>query len=110
MIKVYLVRHGHVDNGSERRYLGRTDLPLDTFGIQQAKALQDYFKTIVLDMVFTSPLQRCVQTTEIICKAKTIHYETVEAFSEINMGDWEMYLWQRYNQPFLNYMLKEAKI
>lgn len=87
--KVYLLRHGHIENGSEKRYLGRTDIPLDQQGIEQARMLHDYFKTIALDMVFTSPLQRCVQTAEIICKAKTIHYETVEAFSEINMGDWE---------------------
>ena len=87
--KVYLLRHGHVDNGSEKRYLGRTDIPLDAKGIEQAKALHTYFKTISLDAVFTSPLKRCLQTTEIVCEERRLHYETVEAFSEIDMGDWE---------------------
>lgn len=87
--KVYLLRHGHVDNGSEKRYLGRTDIPLDTVGIEQAKAVREYFKTISIDAVFTSPLKRCMQTTEIVCEDKSLHYETVEAFYEINMGDWE---------------------
>lgn len=87
--KVYLLRHGHVDNGSEKRYLGRTDIPLDKKGIDQARVLHDYFKTIALDMVFTSPLKRCYQTTEIVCEGKNIHYEEVEAFCEIDMGEWE---------------------
>lgn len=87
--KVYLLRHGHVDNGHEKKYLGRTDIPLDEVGIEQAKALHAYFETISIDAVFTSPLKRCMQTTEIICESKSLHYETVEAFAEIDMGDWE---------------------
>ena len=87
--RMYLMRHGHVNNGNEKRYLGRTDVPLDAVGIEQAKTLREYFKTIPLNAVFTSPLKRCVQTTEIVCKGKYRHYEMVEAFTEIDMGDWE---------------------
>ena len=87
--RVYLMRHGHVANGNEKRYLGRTDVPLDAAGIAQAKVLHEYFKTIPIDAVFTSPLKRCVQTTDIVCKGKCLHYEMVEAFMEIDMGDWE---------------------
>ncbi|WP_067176722.1 histidine phosphatase family protein [Sulfurospirillum sp. UCH001] len=87
--RVYLMRHGHVANGNEKRYLGRTDVPLDAAGIAQAKTLHKYFKTIPIDAVFTSPLKRCVQTTEIVCEGKCGHYERVEAFTEIDMGDWE---------------------
>jgi len=87
--RMYLMRHGHVNNGNEKRYLGRTDVPLDAVGIEQAKTLREYFKTIPLNAVFTSPLKRCVQTTEIVCKGKCGHYERVEAFTEIDMGDWE---------------------
>ena len=83
--KVYLLRHGHIDNGSEKRYLGRTDIPLDALGLEQAQGLCEYFKAIHLDAIFTSPLKRCVQTTEIISNK----YQVVEAFSEIDMGDWE---------------------
>jgi probable phosphoglycerate mutase len=87
--RVYLVRHGHIDNGSEKKYLGRTDISLDSIGIAQAKTLREYFQTIPLDAVFTSPLKRCLQTTRIVCEDKQLHYETVEAFAEINMGEWE---------------------
>jgi len=86
--KVYLLRHGHIDNGSEKKYLGRTDVPLDTLGKEQAKGLHDYFKTISIDMVFTSPLKRCLQTAHILCMGKR-HCQIVEAFTEIDMGEWE---------------------
>ncbi|WNY99204.1 histidine phosphatase family protein [Sulfurospirillum sp. 'SP'] len=87
--RVYLVRHGHVNNGNEKRYLGRTDISLDEEGIEQAKTLHKYFKTIPINAVFTSPLKRCLQTTRIVCEDKQLHYERVEAFTEIDMGDWE---------------------
>lgn len=83
--KVYLLRHGHVDNGGEKKYLGRTDVPLDALGLEQAQALREYFKTIPLDAVFTSPLKRCVQTAQMIFD----EYLCVEALREIDMGDWD---------------------
>lgn len=87
--KVYLLRHGHIDTGSEKRYLGRTDVPLDAFGFEQARELHDYFKAIPIDAIFTSPLKRCLQTTQILCMDKNTRYQIVEAFCEIDMGDWE---------------------
>ena len=86
---VYLLRHGHVDNGVEKRYLGRTDVPLSALGLEQAKGLHGYFKDIPIDMVFTSPLKRCLQTAQLLCIGKKRHCQCVEAFSEIDMGDWE---------------------
>ena len=83
--KVYLLRHGHVDNGGEKRYLGRTDVPLDALGLEQAQALREYFKTISIDAVFTSPLKRCMQTAQILFA----EYLCVEALREIDMGDWD---------------------
>lgn len=85
--KVYLLRHGHIDNGGEKRYIGRTDVPLDARGLEQAHHLREYFKAIPIDTVFTSPLKRCVQTTHIL--SNSLSYQCVEAFSEIDMGDWE---------------------
>jgi len=102
--KVYLVRHGHIDTGGEKRYIGQTNLPLDALGLEQARALGDYFQTIPIDAVFTSPLMRCVQTTYTICLAKNMHYESVEALCEIDMGDWEnveiSYIKSRYPELY----------
>lgn len=87
--KVYLLRHGHIDNGSEKKYLGKTDVPLDVLGLEQARLLCDYFKEILVETIFTSPLTRCVQTIQPLCEDKKKHYHIVNAFCEIDMGDWE---------------------
>ncbi|WP_263833124.1 histidine phosphatase family protein [Sulfurospirillum oryzae] len=87
--KVYLLRHGYIDNGNEKRYLGRTDVPLDALGMEQAEALRDYFKAIPFNAIFTSPLKRCLQTAEVLCNDQDITYQVVEALCEIDMGDWE---------------------
>lgn len=87
--KIYLVRHGKIDTGIEKKYIGATNLPLTHEGMEQAKLLKEYFKDIPIENIFTSPLKRCLQTTEIICEENKQDYIVVNEFSEINMGIWE---------------------
>lgn len=96
--KVYLVRHGHIYTGGEKRYIGQTNLPLDALGFYQAHQLNDYFKSITIDAIFTSPLLRCIQTTQIIAH----DYQIVEALREIDMGEWE-------NRPMAEIKVRDAK-
>ena len=90
MVKeIYLVRHGHIDTGGEKRYIGQSDIPLDEKGEEQAKALQDFFSSLDIQTVFTSPLQRCIQTAKIICEPKKLPLSIKKDFCEIDMGEWE---------------------
>lgn len=41
--KIFLIRHGHIDYGNEKRYIGITDLPISNTGIAQA-TLGIFFK------------------------------------------------------------------
>ncbi|MFA9466108.1 MAG: histidine phosphatase family protein [Velocimicrobium sp.] len=86
---IYLIRHGTIGIRTEKRYVGITDLHLDNEGIEQAYFLKNYFKQIPINIVFTSPLRRCLQTSEIICEEKKQDYIVVKEFREINMGNWE---------------------
>lgn len=87
--KVYLIRHGHIDTGGEKRYIGKTDIPLSSLGKEQAQKLYEYFLTIPIETVFTSPLNRCVTTANIICESKNLKIHKIKALQEINMGVWE---------------------
>lgn len=87
--KIFLVRHGQIDYGSEKRYIGTTDLPLSSAGIGQATRLKEHFSGIVLEKAFTSPLKRCVQTAEILLEGCNIGREVIDELKEINMGEWE---------------------
>ncbi len=72
MITLYIVRHGETDYNKECRYLGRTDLALNSTGIHQAEELAEKIKDIPIDVVVSSPLKRTLQMARIIMPGKEI--------------------------------------
>ena len=87
--KIYLIRHGEIDCGKGKSYIGVTDLPLNDEGRAQAYRLKAYFSNIHIEKAYVSPLIRCVQTSKIILGNKNIKGIRVDALREINMGEWE---------------------
>ena len=62
---ILLVRHGATEWSENGRHTGRTDLPLIDKGLRQADRLPPILATLsegALPVVFTSPLQRSVET------------------------------------------------
>lgn len=102
--KIYLVRHGKIDCGAKKYYIGTTDLPLCTEGIEQAGKLKELFLHIEIDKAYVSPLERCIQTAEMILENKKTECQLVEEFREINMGTWEGksfdYIKERFPKQF----------
>jgi len=87
--KIFLIRHGQIDYGSEKRYIGITDLPLSNTGIGQVIRLKEYFSGIEIEKAFTSPLKRCMQTAEIIFAGCNTNRIVLDELKEINLGEWE---------------------
>ena len=63
---IYIVRHGQTDWNKAGRMQGRTDIPLNETGKQQALEVAKKLKGIEFDKVFSSPLKRAIQTAKII--------------------------------------------
>lgn len=63
-LRLLLVRHGRTAWNVERRVLGRTDLPLDEVGLEQAAALPARIGAV--DRVWSSPLLRARQTAQVL--------------------------------------------
>lgn len=93
MIKhIYLVRHGETLYNSEGRVQGGgLDSPLTEKGISQAEALREYFKknSFSIDHIFSSPLNRSLQTAKIVSSFldKEIHLDPL--LKEISCGEYE---------------------
>lgn len=87
--KIYLVRHGKVDTGNEKCYIGITDLPLSKEGIIQVQKLKKFFSNIDIEKAYISPLTRCIQTSDAILENRNVEKTLVKEFTEINMGQWE---------------------
>ena len=62
---IYVIRHGQTDLNKERRMQGRSGLPLNEIGIEQAERLRDELGGIKFDIVYSSPQERAIQTAEI---------------------------------------------
>lgn len=92
MVKLLLVRHGHVEGIQPERFRGRTDVALTPEGRRQAKATADCIASRCGSVViYTSPLQRCVQTASEIAGACGTELAVQEDLNDLNYGSWQ---WQ----------------
>jgi broad specificity phosphatase PhoE len=65
LTKLYLVRHGATAWTESHQHTGRTDLPLNERGLENARHLAEQLKQFSFAHVFTSPLQRAAKTCEL---------------------------------------------
>lgn len=86
---IYLVRHGDIGLGGDKRYIGQLDLPLSAQGKKQAALLKDLFCQVPLDNIYCSDLGRSQQTADIIAAAHHIIPAARVELRELNMGDWD---------------------
>ena len=86
---IYIVRHGQTEKNKANVLQGRSDVPLNEAGRQQAEEVRDRFREagISFDLVYTSPLIRAVQTAEII--AGDVRQIVDERLIEMDYGPYE---------------------
>lgn len=84
---IHFIRHGAIDETLAGKYIGTTDPPLSEKGRIELKKLDSEFRYPGTQVVFTSPLKRCVETCKILYpEQKPL---VIEALSECNFGEWE---------------------
>lgn len=86
-MKIIMIRHGKTFGNTEKRYVGSTDESLILEGSQELKKNVSEKKYIAVEMIFSSPMNRCIETAKIIYPDKKINI--VDEFSEMNFGDFE---------------------
>jgi broad specificity phosphatase PhoE len=88
--KLLIVRHGFVDGITPERFRGRKDVPLSELGREQARLAAARIATSWNPaVVYTSPLQRCVQTGAAIVDACGAPLVTDSALIDLDYGDWQ---------------------
>ena len=83
-VQVILARHGQTAWNVERRFLGRTDVPLDGLGRAQAARLGERLRPLAPLPVYASPLLRARETAETVAPAVP-----VPDLAEMDMGELE---------------------
>ena len=73
-MKLYVVRHGETMENANNCLVGRINSSLTSKGKEQAKQVSNYFKDKKIDLIVSSPLDRCKQTAQIISNSTPIIY------------------------------------
>jgi probable phosphoglycerate mutase len=86
-----LVRHGESEWNRAGRIQGQVNSPLTDLGISQARAISDYLSGIFLNQeleIYSSPLERAIQTAQIIVKG--IDHLSSEVIIEERLNDFNL--------------------
>jgi probable phosphomutase (TIGR03848 family) len=88
MATIFLIRHGLTAVTGSKLY-GRTPgFHLDERGRAQAERLVARFAAVRLTAIYSSPLERCMETVEPLAEAKRLSVVTSEGLIEMDAGTW----------------------
>jgi probable phosphomutase (TIGR03848 family) len=88
MAVLLLIRHALTDQTGKRLYGRRPGVGLSDRGREQAAALADRVATVRPAALYSSPLERCVETAAPIAEATGLEVERLPAILEIDYGKW----------------------
>ena len=91
MASLLLLRHGQIDANRKGLWHGRTDSKLTWRGRRQVKKTARYIAAMYDDLaaIYTSPLDRCLQTAKAIEEVLDIPPTPVADLTEYAIGEWE---------------------
>lgn len=84
---IYIFRHGQTEWSKLGKHTGRTDIPLNSQGEEEALLLKEKFQNKKFEAVFCSPLQRAKKTCEIMGFLEQAEID--DDLSEWDYGDYE---------------------
>jgi len=87
--KVYLMRHGEVANGGEKRYNGHIDVDITGNGVQQMHRLAGLLEGKNISAVYSSDLLRSTKGADIIAQRIGKSYTPLRELRERSVGAWE---------------------
>ena len=88
-MSLYFVRHGQTDWNQQGKLQGRSDIPLNAIGIQQAKDTSRLLKDVSIEKIFCSPLTRAMQTAAILQEVTKCDIVYDDRLKERCFGDLE---------------------
>jgi probable phosphoglycerate mutase len=87
--RLIIMRHGQTDWNAEWRFQGRTDIPLNEVGLEQARAAAPAVAALKPTRIVASPLQRALVTAQTVAEHLGLDVEQHDGFIETDLGVWE---------------------
>jgi broad specificity phosphatase PhoE len=93
MLALLLIRHGETDWNREGRVMGWSPVPLNATGRGQIEQLADRLKVLQVQALYTSPLQRTLESAAILATALNRSPIYDDRWTEAKITGWEGKLW-----------------
>ncbi len=89
MKNLYVIRHPQTEQNVKDELQGVTDSDLTEQGKKQLEQMAEYFLDKKIDIIFTSPLPRCLKTADYISQKIGVRYHLNPLLREVSYGNWE---------------------
>ncbi|MFQ5942728.1 MAG: histidine phosphatase family protein [Anaerolineales bacterium] len=90
MTAIYLIRHGQNDYVEKGKLAGRLPgVHLNTVGKDQAAQTAEALRKVKLQGVYSSPLERAIETADEIAAVQGLKVNALQGLGEVNIGRWE---------------------
>jgi probable phosphomutase (TIGR03848 family) len=90
MTQILLVRHGQNEWVNKKRLAGWIpSVHLNEEGMEQVSNLSQRLVSLPIKAIFSSPLERCIETAQGIAAAQGLEVIESDQFGEVRYGEWE---------------------
>jgi broad specificity phosphatase PhoE len=86
---VILIRHGDTDYVGNRLAGHLPGIHLNQYGRCQTEQLAGRLAVLPITAVYSSPLERALDTAEPLARKKGVSIKVLQPLTEINVGDWQ---------------------
>ena len=107
--RYFVMRHATSEANLKGTVQGLLDVPLALQGKEEAAEVGKALRTLGITRVYTSPLQRALETALIVAEQLSVEVSFVNGFRARNLGEWEGMsrdeineIWADPNHPFGN--------
>jgi probable phosphoglycerate mutase len=88
MTTLFLIRHGLTAQTGKVLYGQTRGIALDERGVAQAERLADRFAPVSLTAIYSSPLERCVETVRPLAERQRLQVVERDELLEMHTGSW----------------------
>ncbi|MEY8356385.1 histidine phosphatase family protein [Lachnospiraceae bacterium 54-53] len=99
-MKIYLIRHGQTDWNIQGRIQGSHDIPLNEAGRMQAKLMAEGMDSRPVKKIFSSTLNRAMETAEMIGRRQKVEICPLPQLIEVEFGKWEGLTWDEIRESY----------
>jgi probable phosphomutase (TIGR03848 family) len=88
MKRLLLLRHASTEQTGRRLSGWTPGIHLSEQGVREAQALAERLAPLEIQAVYSSPLERCLETAAAVAEPRGLEVETVEDVGEVRYGEW----------------------